>query len=126
MPTGVGEGRNEARCVEPVTVWEVVLVFVGIPVGVFLLLAAAVYGAGSRRSRRYRPGRPFEFAPVWFLAAPERILTADDEPEPAAPGSAMLPAGESGAVATTSGSAVATAGSSGTVHGVKGGASGSW
>ncbi|GIL30303.1 hypothetical protein NUM_55570 [Actinocatenispora comari] len=117
MPTGrVGEGRNEARCVEPVTVWEVVLVFVGIPVGVFLLLAAAVYGAGSRRSRRYRPGRPFEFAPVWFLAAPERILTADDGPEPAEPGTAMLPAGAAaGAVATT-----------GSVRGVKGGASGSW
>lgn len=119
MPTGrVGEGRNEARCVEPVTVWEVVLVFVGIPVGVFLLLAAAVYGAGSRHSRRYRPGRPFEFAPVWFLASPERILTVDDAPEPAAPGTAMLPAGEAGALAT--------AGGTSSVHGVKGGASGSW
>jgi len=94
-----------------------VLVFAGIPIGVFLLLAAAVYGASSRRSRRYRPGRPFEFAPVWFLASPQRILTEEDAPEPAEPGTAMLPAGESGALATTGG---------GSVHGVKGGASGSW
>ncbi|WP_203963090.1 hypothetical protein [Actinocatenispora thailandica] len=116
------------------TVWEVVLVFVGIPVGVFLLLAAAVYGAGSRRSRRYRPGRPFEFAPVWFLASPERILTADDAPEPAAAGTAMLPAGGSVAGAASGSSvagaasggsgAVATTGGAG--RGVKGGASGSW
>ncbi|WP_373324940.1 hypothetical protein [Actinocatenispora rupis] len=90
------------------------LVFVGIPVGVFLLMAAAVYGAGSRRSRRYRPGRPFEFAPVWFLAAPERIvgpaeMPTDDHPALEAAGAELTPAGRSGSV-----------------HGVKGGASGSW
>jgi hypothetical protein len=40
----------------------------------------AVYGlvyAGSARStdRRYRPGRPYDFTPVWFLSAPERMGT---------------------------------------------------
>lgn len=104
------------------TTWEVLLVFVGIPLGVFLLLAAAVYGAGSRRSKRYRPGRPFEFAPVWFLAAPERIVGPAEMPEAdhaaIEAGSELAPAGQS--------RGLEPAGRSGSVHGVKGGASGSW
>ena len=31
------------------------------------------YLNGDRRPRRYRPGRPYGFAPVWFLSAPERL-----------------------------------------------------
>jgi len=27
---------------------------------------------GKKDTKRYRPGRPFTFAPVWFLSAPER------------------------------------------------------
>jgi len=96
-----------------VTVWEVLGVFVGIPASVFLLMAAAVYGANSRRSRRYRPGRPFEFTPVWFLAAPQRIIGPASLPAQAS-GRELLPA-SSGEVART-----------GSAHGVKGGASGSW
>lgn len=38
---------------------------------VIALIYALVYASGARRSRRYRPGRPFEFAPVWFLASTE-------------------------------------------------------
>lgn len=98
------------------TVWQVLLVFAGIPLGVFLLLAAAVYGAASRHSRRYRPGRPFEFTPVWFLAAPERIIGPADLPAELT-GAGMLPAGSSGELAERP---------TGSVHGVKGGASGSW
>jgi len=52
---------------------ETTLVFAGIPAAIILLVVAAVYAGGSRRSRRYRPGRPFEFTPVWFLAAPEQV-----------------------------------------------------
>jgi hypothetical protein len=52
-----------------VSIW-IVLVFAGIPVAVVLLVYAAVYGgSGRRNSKRYRPGRPFTFAPVWFLAS---------------------------------------------------------
>ena len=58
---------------------ETTLVFAGIPAAVILLVAAAVYAGGSRRSKRYRPGRPFEFTPVWFLASPAK----------AAPGAAL-------------------------------------
>ncbi|GAA0729282.1 hypothetical protein Drose_32480 [Dactylosporangium roseum] len=53
---------------------ETTLIFAGIPVAVIVLIAGAVYaGGGSRRSKRYRPGRPFEFTPVWFLSAPEQL-----------------------------------------------------
>jgi hypothetical protein len=48
---------------------ETVLLFIGAPAAITAVLAGLVYGAGSRRSPRYRPGRPFAFAPVWFLAA---------------------------------------------------------
>jgi hypothetical protein len=51
---------------------ETTLIFAGIPALVIVLIVGAVYTGGSRRSRRYRPGRPFEFTPVWFLSAPER------------------------------------------------------
>jgi hypothetical protein len=52
---------------------ETVLIFVGIPVTVALVVTGLVYAGGSRRNKRYRPGRPFEFYPVWFLSAPEEM-----------------------------------------------------
>jgi len=51
-----------------VSVLETVLIFVGAPAAVIAVVAGLVYG-GSRRGRRYRPGRPFEFMPVWFLSS---------------------------------------------------------
>ena len=51
------------------------LVYVGIP-AVILLGVGALVMAGSdrtRRSRRYRPGRPYDFQPIWYLAAPEQV-----------------------------------------------------
>jgi hypothetical protein len=48
---------------------ETALLFVGAPAAIALVLAGLVYGASARKSPRYRPGRPFTFAPVWFLAA---------------------------------------------------------
>jgi hypothetical protein len=54
-----------------------VLVFVVIPAAVVLVVAALVFSGSdrTRRSRRYRPGRPYDFQPIWFLAAPERVST---------------------------------------------------
>lgn len=51
------------------SILETALVFLGIPLLVFGAVAGLVYAGGAHRSRRYRPGRPYEFAPVWFLAA---------------------------------------------------------
>ena len=52
---------------------ETLVVFAGIPLAVVAVIYGLVY-AGSARSndRRYRPGRPFDFRPVWFLSAPEQ------------------------------------------------------
>jgi len=97
------------------TVLEAVLVFAGIPLAVVLIIVGLVYGPSTgSKSRRYRPGRPFTFTPVWFLARPEEMsLTSAGTDVPPASVKA-LPAGEdselTGLVSAT----------------VKGGASGSW
>lgn len=60
------------------SILSTVLVFVIIPAGVIILVASLVL-AGSdrtRRTRRYRPGRPYDFQPIWFLASPERVGAA--------------------------------------------------
>jgi len=51
---------------------QTLLVFVGIPVLVFLLLAAAVFGKSMvRQPNRYRPGKAWDYAPRWYVAHPE-------------------------------------------------------
>lgn len=63
------------------SVTETLLVFVGIPAAAVLVIAGLAYagsrGAGSAGggggSKRYRPGRPFDFTPVWFLGRPEQL-----------------------------------------------------
>jgi hypothetical protein len=53
------------------TAAEDLIFFVGIPLAVIGLVFALVYIAGARSAKRYRPGRPYSYAPVWFLARPE-------------------------------------------------------
>jgi hypothetical protein len=48
---------------------ETAAIFGGIPAAFIGLVAAIVYGGSARRAPRYRPGRPFHFQPVWFVAA---------------------------------------------------------
>lgn len=48
---------------------ETVLVFAGIPVAVIAAVTGLVYAASARPGRRYRPGRPFDFTPAWFIAS---------------------------------------------------------
>jgi hypothetical protein len=50
---------------------QMLLILIGIAVAFALVLAGLVFAGGGRRSKRYRPGRPFRFTPVWFLSAPE-------------------------------------------------------
>jgi len=55
-----------------------VLVYLVIPAAIITVVAALVF-AGSdrtRRTKRYRPGRPYDFQPIWFLASPERVTGA--------------------------------------------------
>lgn len=73
---------------------ETVLTFIVVPLAITGAIYASVYLASARKARRYRPGRPFEFAPVWFTAAesaaeassPQAALPAASPPElPAGP-----------------------------------------
>lgn len=50
------------------TITETVLVFVGIPGAIIAIVYGLVYGGSAARSKRYRPGRPFNQTPVWFVA----------------------------------------------------------
>jgi len=62
------------------SILSTVLIFLIIPAAVISLVAALVL-AGSRKSspdRRYRPGRPYDFQPIWFLASPEQITGNGD------------------------------------------------
>jgi hypothetical protein len=54
-----------------VTVAETLLVYVAIPLGVFLLLAALVFLPGGRKRPRWKSGQPWEHAPVWYEPHPE-------------------------------------------------------
>jgi hypothetical protein len=57
-----------------VSVLETVGIFVGIPLLIIAVIGGPAYVSGGRaQSKRYRPGRPFTFTPVWFLSAPERL-----------------------------------------------------
>ena len=66
------------------SVLSTVLIFVVIPVAVVLIIAALAMAGSDRgqRNRRYRPGRPYDFQPIWFLAAPEQVNRATDRPGP--------------------------------------------
>lgn len=57
------------------SVTETLLVFVGIPAAAILVVAglALAGGRGAPGTKRYRPGRPFSFTPVWFLGRPEEL-----------------------------------------------------
>jgi hypothetical protein len=106
------------------SITQTVLVFVGIPAAVLAAVYAAVYGSSARRSsKRYRPGRPFNFTPVWFLAAPEQVTEAADGHAGELTGGAKheeLPAGP--LLAQAPDAPVAA----GATHGETGGASDSW
>jgi hypothetical protein len=61
------------------SVLSTLLVFVVIPVAAIAVIGGLAYVGNdrTRRHRRYRPGRPYDFQPIWFLAAPERVASAD-------------------------------------------------
>jgi hypothetical protein len=56
-----------------VNVAEVILVFAGAPLAVILLLAVLIWGPGGRKRPRYRPGQPWEHAPIWYEPHPEAV-----------------------------------------------------
>lgn len=62
-PLGPREGAEPEPPLDPVVV---ALLYVVLPVGLFLLVAALVWLPGAVKANRYRPNRPWLAAPVWF------------------------------------------------------------
>ncbi|MCW6008079.1 hypothetical protein K1W54_26565 [Micromonospora sp. CPCC 205371] len=117
------------------SVTETLLVFVVIPAAIVLVIAGLALLGGGRGGKRYRPGRSFDFAPVWFLSAPEQLAgspaTSLHELPAGSAGSRELPAGSAGSRELPAGSAgaankeLATAPAV-TTKGATGGASDRW
>jgi hypothetical protein len=47
-------------------VWQTLLIFAGIPAGIFALIVVLVSAPSTARGPRYRPGLGWWAAPVWF------------------------------------------------------------
>ncbi|HEY2167538.1 MAG TPA: hypothetical protein VGH01_10260 [Jatrophihabitantaceae bacterium] len=57
------------------TIPETVGVFVGIPGGIIAALGFAVYGKSLlHQPNRYRPGRPWNYQPAWFVPHPDAVV----------------------------------------------------
>lgn len=86
---------------------DTALVFVGIPAAIVLMITVLTFAGGGRSPHRYRPGRPFDFTPVWFLSSPEQLA----EPAPTtALTSAQPPALAAGETKTGGAAAAGTMG----------------
>lgn len=68
---------------------ETALVFVGIPLGLALLISAAVFGRTMTQPNRYRPGRPWTYEPVWYIGSPTHVPTRPELPAGATPAQAL-------------------------------------
>ncbi|MEU5938581.1 hypothetical protein ABZ807_05230 [Micromonospora sp. NPDC047548] len=56
------------------SVTETSLIFVGIPAAVVLVIVGLAFASNrGGGNKRYRPGRRFDFTPVWFLGRPEQL-----------------------------------------------------
>jgi hypothetical protein len=92
------------------TTIETVLIYVGIPALVIVVITGLVFAGDVRRAKRYRPGRPFEFRPVWFLSAPDHQLdggrpagTRELAAQETRPALASTPAADTGNATLTGG-----------------------
>jgi hypothetical protein len=74
------------------SIFSTILVFAIIPVVIIAVIAGLAVSSSSRSrpARRYRPGRPYDFKPIWFLASPAQVSQAFGGKTSSAP---ELPAG---------------------------------
>jgi hypothetical protein len=98
--------RTRSDTLLRVSIVETVLVFVGVPVLVYGLVALLLWAPGGRHRRpRYRPGDAWHYEPVWYIPQPRpgaapagtgHAVAADERRAPAlAGGREALPAGGS-------------------------------
>lgn len=88
MPLAAG-GTGRTGLTAP----ETLLLFVGAPVGMFLLIAAVVMRPGTRGGTRYRPGRGWDAPETWFGDQPAGSETGSTNGSPSGHGA---PGGSSG------------------------------
>ncbi|WP_116451353.1 hypothetical protein [Blastococcus litoris] len=78
---------------------EVLLILVGIPLAVIVVLALLTLPGGRKRSR-YKPGQPWEHAPVWYEPHPEGGSSGGHGPAPAH-GPAAVPGASTAALGSS-------------------------
>ena len=66
------------------------LIFAGIPLAIIVILALLTLKPGANRRPRYKPGQPWNHAPVWY--EPHPVHTGGHGPAPAH-GPAAVPGG---------------------------------
>jgi hypothetical protein len=67
---------------------EQVLILAGVPILVAVIIWGLASIGGPQARKRYRPGRPYDFTPVWYLAN-HRGEAAGATPSGGAPGSSV-------------------------------------
>ncbi len=69
--------RRTVRYRLGMTIVQTVLVFIGIPAAIIAALAFAVYGKSMlHQPNRYRPGRPWNYQPAWFVPHPDAVVSS--------------------------------------------------
>ena len=62
------------------TVVETALIFAAIPLGVLAVIVFLVYGRSAlHQPNRYRPGKPWPYAPAWYVPHPDALEGAVPE-----------------------------------------------
>ncbi|HEX5494782.1 MAG TPA: hypothetical protein VFX70_09445 [Mycobacteriales bacterium] len=100
------------------SVLQIVLIYGVIPAGFIALIALLIFVPSAARTPRYRPGRPWPYAPVWYLPHPaaERSAGPGDR-------GALVPGVRPGELAARAGAPASVLDEVATA---KGGAHGSW
>jgi hypothetical protein len=121
--------RSPAGKLSTVNVAETILVFVGIPLAVFVLLALLIFVPGGRKRSRYKSGQPWNHAPIWYEPH-HQGAGADDHGETKAIGSSvygeLTSDGAHGAAGADAHGATAAAAPRPVNAGPLGGARGTW
>ncbi len=79
LPAGPVLAISDGEVPEPgLGLVETLLLFGGIPLGIFGLIALLIVASGLRHRPRYRPGRSWDCDPIWFAgpADPAAALVA--------------------------------------------------
>jgi hypothetical protein len=105
-----------------VSVAETLLIYLVIPLGIVLLLAALVFIPGGRRRPRWKSGQAWDHEPVWYEPHPD-VTGGHGAGDEHGAGHAAIGTGDSHAALTSGGDGVAAPAPS---AGPLGGARGTW